>query len=211
MIALYIVSGIIIVFAILLAFSITIYVKITDEVSILVGAFGYKQSIDFDKDDAEEKEKTKKKKKSSKLDDASKKVSDKKANEKSLSQTLDFAITLIKSIFPNSMRMLKHIRITSLKLCMTVACEDADQTAIAYGVATASIHTLLGVLDNTFKLNIKSVDIAPDFVSGEAKYDISFKVKLRFVHMLFASIGIIVKIIVNTMKNKKSVKVKEQV
>ncbi len=207
MIALYIVLGIIFFFAILLTFSITIYIKITDEVSILVGAFGYKKSIDFEIKDTDEKEEQKKKKKASKLDDASKKVSDKKANEKSLSQTLDFAITLIKSIFPNSIRMLKHIRIECLKLYMTVASDDAAQTAIAYGVATTSIHTLLGVLDNTFKLKIKSVDIVPDFVSGEAKYDISFKVKLRFVHILFASIGIIFKIIVNTMKNKKNAKV----
>lgn len=204
MIALWIILGIIIFFGILLSFSITIYIKITHEVEIFVGAFGYKKNIDFDKSDTAENEKPKKKKKSSKLEDASKKVTKKKANKKSFSETLDFAITLIKSIAPNSIRMLKHIRITKLKLFMTVACEDADRTGIVYGEASASIYTLLGVLDNTFKLKIKSVDIVPDFISGEAKYDISFKVKLRLIHILFAAIGIIFKIIVNTLKSKNN-------
>ncbi|MEG0693853.1 MAG: DUF2953 domain-containing protein [Oscillospiraceae bacterium] len=207
MIALWIVLSILLFVAVLLCFSITIYIKITDEVTILVGAFGYKQSIVFADEVEKKAKKPKKKKKETKIDDATKKVSEKKANEKSLSQTLDFAITLIKSIVPSSVQMLKHIRITNLNLSMTVACEEADQTALAYGGVSASIYTLLGVLDNTFKLKVKLVDITPDFVSGEAKYDISFKVKLRFIHIVRASIGIIFKIIVNTMKHKKNVNV----
>lgn len=199
MTAVWILLGILAFFAVLLSFSMTIYVKITEEVTVWLGVFGYRCRLDFDQDKPPKKKKSPKIKEA-KLEDAKKKVKSKKATEKSLSETLDFAVTLIKSIFSNSVQMLKHIRITGLRLYMTVACDSADETAITYGAMTMAIYTLLGVLDQTFKLKIKSMDIVPDFVTGEPKYDIYFKVKLRFCHMIFAAFGILFKIITNTIK-----------
>ena len=204
LIAVWIVLGIFGFFAILLCFSFTIYIKITDEVFLSLGAFGYKKAIKFGLEDKEQSSKPKSQKKPTKAQSATKKVTQKKATQKSLSQTLDFAITLMKSIVPQSVKMLKHIRFHKLKLHMTVADDDADQTAINYGRVSTAVYTLLGVLDNSFKLSIKSVDIQPDFVTGEAEYDISFCVKLRFIHIIGGAIGMICKIVVNTIKHKKN-------
>lgn len=200
--------------SILLCFSLTVYIKITDEVNVAIGAFGYKKNIDVGNDKKEtKKEKQKKakkrkdKKEKKKLEEAKKKITDKKANEKSFKETLDFAITLIKSIVPRSIKMLKHITFTNVKIFIKVASDQAYKTGINYGKWSVSIYSLLGILDNTFKLKLKSVDIVPDFVSDETEYDITLKVKLRFIYILFGANGIIFNIIVNTLNRKNKDKV----
>lgn len=207
MIALWIILGICLFIGILLSFSLTVYVKITDEVGVWIGALGYKQQLNSDKPKKEKKEKKPKKakeKKKTKKSSKEKKPKTEKANEKSFSDTVELAVNLIKSIVPNSVSMLKHLRIEQLVLYMTVAEEDADQTAISYGRISGGIYNFLGVLDSALKLKIKTVDIIPDFVTGEAVYDISFKVKLRFCHIIFAGFGILFKFLANTIKNTKS-------
>jgi hypothetical protein len=200
--ALFIIGGIVAFFALLLSFSLIVYVSIKQEVDISVGAFGYRYHINLDEDKKPKKEKKKKKKKkeAEKKKETPKKPT-KKANSKSFSETIEFVLSLLRSVIKPTVHLLKHTRITKLSLYMTVCGEEADETAITFGGISTGIYNLLGHLDNLITLKVKSVDIIPDFVSDEAKYDISFKVKLRFCHIIGALISMIVKFLVNTIKN----------
>lgn len=206
-----IVGSIIAFFVILFSFSLTVYVKITDEVSVAVGAFGYRKKLDFEEPTPEEKEKQAKKeakKKSKKKKKAGEKKKQpteqqkKKATWESFGETVEFALSLIKSVVKPLGNLLSHVRITALTLRMTVCGDDADETAIQFGQICTAIYNVLGHLDNLITLKVKQVAIRPDFVSDEAQYDIHFKVKLRFSHILMAGLRMFVRFIGNTMKQK---------
>ncbi|WMJ22237.1 hypothetical protein RBG61_09575 [Paludicola sp. MB14-C6] len=203
MTALIIIGSIIAFFALLLSFSLTVYVSIQEEVKIAIGAFGYRYHIDLDDDGKPKKPKKKKKKKkqtAEKKQENIKKPS-KKPDSKSFGETIEFALSLLRAVIKPTLKLLKHTRITKLSLYMTVCGEEADETAIFFGQVSTGIYNLLGHLDNLITLKVKSVDIVPDFVSDEAKYNIFFKVKLRFCHIIGALISMIVKFLVNTIKN----------
>lgn len=190
---------IVLFFIVLLSFSLTIYVSIQEEVSIAIGAFGYRRKLNLD-----EEEKPKKKKAKKKVAKEVKKKTQKptkKAHKFSFQETVEFVLTLMKSIFKPTAKLLKHLRITKLSLNMTVCGEEAAQTAILFGQVNTAIYNLLAHLDNLITLQIKEVNIVPDFVSDEAKYDITFKVKLRFWHIIVALVCMLAKFLANTIKN----------
>lgn len=214
-----IVGSIIAFFVILFSFSLTIYVKITDEVNVAIGAFGYRKKLDFQepspeetekKREKEERKKKKKTKKSVQKKESPKEQQKKKITFKTFGETIEFALTMIKSILKPTGTMLKHIRITGLTLQMTVCSEDADETAIHFGQICMGIYNLLGHLDNLLTLKVKKVNIRPDFISDEAQYDIHFKVKLRFSHILMAGLCMLTRFIGNTMKQKQAEETRQE-
>jgi len=64
--ALIVIGCIVLLIALLLSFSVTVYVHITEEVDVAVGAFGFKKNIDYPTDESEKKKKKPKKKKQKK-------------------------------------------------------------------------------------------------------------------------------------------------
>ncbi|MEG0571061.1 MAG: hypothetical protein RR497_05395, partial [Oscillospiraceae bacterium] len=127
-------------------------------------------------------------------------------------QTVQTILSLIKAAFEPAKYLLKKVRITSLFINMTVSDDDADKTAIKYGQVSAGIYNLLAHLDNLIKLKIKCVNISPDFVTGQAKYDIAFKVKIRLYVVLFAGIRIFSKFVANTItKSSRNTKKVEKI
>ena len=202
MAALWIVAGILLLAAALLSVSLTVYVRITDKVDIKIGILGWKRKINLEQEEEKPQKGRAKKSRRRKNNASELQKPEKKANEKSFRETVQFGIQLLKTLLPPAGDASSHIRITSLWLHMTVTCGEADKTAIAYGGVSAGVYTLLGLLDSKLTLRIKSVHIAPDFMSDRAVYDISFKAKLRLCHILKAAIGILFKLAVNTKNSR---------
>lgn len=199
MTAVWIILSIVLILAVLLSCSVAVTVAIKDEVRIWVGAFGIRFPLELNGEKAEKPVKRKK----VKTKDADSHEDKSKPDKKSLGETVEFALMLLKSIVPSAVRLASHIRFASVRIDVTVAEDDADRTAIEYGAVSAGIYNLLATLDQLFTLRVKSVDVQPDFVSGESKYDIFFRAKLRFWNILTAAIGIFFKLIVHTMSAKK--------
>lgn len=214
MTALWILLGVAAVLTLLLLGSVTIYVRITDEIRLSVGAFGYRRPVDLSGGESEQEEAAERKKKSAgekageKAGAGKKKkeLAGEKPSERSLADTVELVLLLVKSFLPGSVRLLSHLRFTGVRVYMTVAGDEADRTAILCGAAAAGVYNLLAVLDRACTLRVKSVDVVPDFVSGEAVYDISFKVKLRFGRILGAGIGMLFKFLANLMRGKNQKK-----
>ena len=205
--------GILAFLVLLFSLSLTVSVSIREQVSLSVGIAGFHYPIlplpaekEPDKaGKAKRKKKPKKKKrkhhKKTQAAEKAEKISP-KPTEKSFGETVDFVITLMKSVVPGAVRLLSHLRFTGVRIYMTVAGDEADEVALRYGAVSAGIYNLLAVLDKAFTLRLQSVDIVPDFVSGEAVYDISFQGKLRLCHILFGGIGMIFKLAVNTIRHQ---------
>lgn len=216
MTALWIILGIAAFFALILSFSLTAYVHITDHVDLSIGIFGYRRRIlpmEEQEESPEEEEKQaeakkagkkarKKRKKNAELAKKAKELDEESPTERTMGKTVELILMMVKSILPGTTKLLSHLRITRLRLYMTVATDEADQTAITYGAVSAGIYNLLAILDQAFTLRVKSVDVVPDFVTGEAVYDISLRAKLRLGTILGAGIGIFFKIVGNTIKSR---------
>lgn len=202
MTALIVIGSIILIIALLLSFSLTVYVRITDEVQIKIGAFGYKHKLKLEEKGKTPKAKKVKKDKSKHKKTDKETLKKKKVTEKTFGETVELVLSLIKSALKPLGNLLTHIRITNLSLYMTICGEHADETALSYGQLSAAIYNLLGHLDNLITLKIKTIDIVPDFVSDEAIYNIYFKVKIRFAVIIGAGLRILYRFVANILKNK---------
>lgn len=79
--------------------------------------------------------------------------------------------TLLKPIF-------KNLRLRQLHIGITVASEDAADTAINYGRLCAGVYPALTILLNIMKYDDYSVDIRPDFDKKSLETDISAEISL---------------------------------
>lgn len=192
---------------ILLLFSLTFYVKIDEDISISVGIIGLKFNINLDEDEKTKKVKIKKAKKAKPIKSEKKQISNpkKEANEKkSLSENIELWTRIIKSLMPNFLRMLKKTRIKNLNIIIKVASEYPDETALLYGQFSMGIYNIIAHLTNCIKVNIKKIEITPDFTKQETDYYIYFKVKIRLCHILFALFGMLIKFVGNTIFKEKT-------
>lgn len=87
---------------------------------------------------------------------------------------LDFLEPLPKPV----KRLIRGVRITQVSLFIRVAEEDAAATAIGFGKTCAAVHSALAVLRNIFTIQVKTIRIEPDFLSGTPAYEGSCKMKL---------------------------------
>jgi hypothetical protein len=195
MTAVWILVGIAGFLALLLSISICISVSIDGEVRVSAGILGYRYPIV----PAREKSPKKETKKTKQVKQAKRKAEQltekKKADERSFGETVDLVLALAQAIVPGAVRLLSHLRFTGMQIDIAVAADSADQTAIRYGGISAGVYNLLAALDTLFTLKVKSVDIVPDFVGDESRYQISFRAKLRLFWIVAAALGMLFRVL----------------
>lgn len=194
MTALIVLASIVLFFAILLYPSFTVYVKIADEITIKVGAYGLKFTIIPQKEKAEKPKKTK--------GEPSKKKPKSKVDETTFGETVELVLTAIKAVLKPTAKLLSKVRLQAVDINIAVCGDDADKTAVKYGQINIAIFNTLSNLKRFIKVKIKRVDIRPDFVGDEDRYDIFFKVKLRLYQILGAGFSIFFKMVVNIIKRQ---------
>ncbi len=84
--------------------------------------------------------------------------------------------------------LLKHILIRRLCLDMTVASNDAAQTAIEYGVVCSAVYPLLAFLDSNLNLKMKSVNVVSDFDKDKPDFSFSVVIKVKVIFLLVMAI-----------------------
>lgn len=182
--------GVVVFLALLLLPSITVYLQFKEELDFSFGIYGFRFRPQEKKSAKEDKGKKHKKDKGS-PDVAKDEAPEKQADKKSFSQIVEIVSSTAKSIFKGSEWLYKHLRVKRLQVCILVATEDAAKTAITYGRMYAAVYGALGVLDSLVKLEVKRIAIACSFTRDEPVYDISCKVKLRVIFLLFAAFAML--------------------
>ncbi len=113
------------------------------------------------------------------------------------SGTIKLFTETIKAVLVRFQKLLRHIMFYKLELCLTVAGEDASQTAIRYGEVCAVVYPLLGLLDTVSNVKIKRIDIAADFTSekGNIKAAFSATVKSKLLFLSIFAVGALLEIL----------------
>ncbi len=135
--------------------------------------------------------KTTKKQEREKLREEGRRLTQEPPSERTFGETVEFALRMAKAVLPGTRYLLSHLRITRMRAAISIGTDSADQTAIAYGAACTAAYNLLALLDGLLTLKVRSVDIQPDFITGESRYHISFRVKLRLACLLWGGLCIL--------------------
>lgn len=120
----------------------------------------------------------------------------KASQEDGFTATVKEVVALLRRCFPNARFLLRHLRFRRVTIAINVGAQDAHTTAIRYGQVQAGVNTTLGLLAGygaDVKLN--AVCIQPDFITGEFRQWISFRVKLRLGVIIIGGLGILGKVI----------------
>lgn len=204
MTALWIIGGIVLLIVLFMMISITVYVKIDETVRVKVGALGIRFTVFPAREKKEKPPKTKKKKKKKeKLAKPLKTPPEKKANERSFGDTIAFAVSILQAVVPGAVRLVRKIRITRMRIFLSVGAEDADTAAVRYGQTCIGVYSLLACVDKAMTLKVKDISIAPDFMTGQMRYDISFCAKLRIGSAVLSALGILFKLIAVFVRQSK--------
>ena len=76
-------------------------------------------------------------------------------------------------------RLLRHTKIKRVFIRIVVAEQDAAQTAISYGRTCAVVHGALAALRNFLSIQVKSIQIHPDFTAEQGSVRVSGRVEVR--------------------------------
>jgi hypothetical protein len=100
----------------------------------------------------------------------------------SLAQICSAAGALMRAV-------LRAVHVRDVKAVWPVHCGDAAETAIRFGRTQAYVGSALGVLQNFVDLQLRQVDIIPDF-TGEHKYRRYFYCKIQATPFIIVTTGV---------------------
>jgi len=107
---------------------------------------------------------------------------------RTLSENISLIIDVVKALFGS---FFKHLRVDLSRIHISVAGEDAAQTAILYGVICQSVAYLLEIM-KTIKTvhppDLSDVSVTPNWIGEKTAVDIKISFSLRVWHV-FAMIG----------------------
>ncbi|MBR4305734.1 MAG: DUF2953 domain-containing protein, partial [Ruminiclostridium sp.] len=101
------------------------------------------------------------------------------AKKKELEEKIELIKLFIKSAGKPVKKLISHIRVTNLNIDVTASGDDAAKAALNYGKINIAVGSLLGFLNQFVRLHIKKVNIGVDFESGETKFTLYCKIKMR--------------------------------
>ena len=198
MIAWIIVLSILGIIAVVLLSSLKIVLSIDDKIIFKV-SFLFITFVNYDS--------SKKKKKIKKVV----KKKHKKKNKKSLVDTLkNYAASkskkeligeifgYLKIVLSRFKALLKHTRFKKAVLDLTVATDDAANTALLYGKLCSLVYPVISLLDAAMKFDPKSISVKTDFASSEIKFSMSGILKVKLIYIL----GFIISIAFTIIKSK---------
>ncbi|MCX7658503.1 MAG: DUF2953 domain-containing protein [Oscillospiraceae bacterium] len=229
MIALWIIGGILLLFAILLNCPIIAEIKYLGAIfEIKVKYIGFIVYPPKKKPDGEEKLKSpeaevspkeavssgikssKKTVKAVQKDISKKSTHGKKAKHKEgkndkgdLLEKIKAVKVILESSKKGLRRLVKGIRICDINLDFAVADEDAYNAAINYGIVNTAVFNVISFLRTFFTVSIEKINIICRFNSSQSNYDGSCKVKLRPITAILAAGSIYFHYLANTKKYKK--------
>ncbi len=86
---------------------------------------------------------------------------------------------------------LKHIKFKDFRLNVTIASDNAANTAIRYGTVCSVAYPLLSFLFNVSDCKAKAVDISADFDEKKCKFGFSVVIRAKLIFMLVAALKIL--------------------
>ncbi|MEG2124548.1 MAG: DUF2953 domain-containing protein [Hydrogenoanaerobacterium sp.] len=188
----------------LLCIPVSLYVSFGTEQKLLLGWLCFKFDVtpkaeisekqkkrDAKKAAKEAKKAAKAAKKGQKSDEESTKKKPKSTDD--LVELLGLALDAVRAASGSVLMLIKDLRVQELTLKMTVAKQDAAETAIAYGKTSSYVYGTFALLQNYIKINNSDIDIKPDFLVDKGSFDLSFRVLITPLIALCAAVAVLFK------------------
>lgn len=97
----------------------------------------------------------------------------------------ELLIMLLKKVW----FVVKHLKFTRFKLNITVASDDAANTAIEYGGVCAAVYPVLSFIQTKADFKAQAVNISTDFDKKESVFETSISVTTRLIYFLIIAIS----------------------
>lgn len=109
--------------------------------------------------------------------------------EKGFFGTVKYFSELIGLILKKLWWIVKRLKFSRFVLDLTVATDDAANTALEYGGICCAVYPVLAFIETNAKFKSKSVNISADFDKKEPEFAISLSVTTRLIYFLIAAIS----------------------
>ncbi len=186
-----VIGCIILLIAAFLAIRINVVVSYKDSLCVYARVLFIKIPIYPQKEKKKKKEKKEKKppdKAVEKKEDEKEEKDEKKVSPvKILWQMRESILRLIE-------KFLGYLHFKFIRLKITVGCEDAAKTAIAYGLTTQSVAYLIEILNNISNVDISKhseIYVKSDFISQKSSFDGKIVLYIRILPVLKVAFGAI--------------------
>ncbi len=123
--------------------------------------------------------------------------------KKSFAHQLEDIRDLVRSSGKALDRLRRHIIFYRLRGRITVAREDAHQTALAYAKTALLLQTLLEVIGGVFVLKQHKLTLSPDFTRESSAYHLSLRIRFRPLFVLTAGAGVLFALLRNARRGRK--------
>ncbi|MBR6903051.1 MAG: DUF2953 domain-containing protein [Clostridia bacterium] len=112
-------------------------------------------------------------------------------NEKGKIEGIKFLVALIKLAVSRIIWMLKKIKFRQFLLNISIASDNAANTAISYGAVCAAVYPTINLLDQNTDLSVKKVNIYTDFDKLSPEIETAISVKTRLIYAVIALISML--------------------
>ena len=208
-------KALIIIFSIIiltvLFFRIPVYADLVlgEENSVIIGYMFFKKKI-FPSEKKEKAEKSTKKtvNKKQKKEEKKPKQPKKETDGEGFKEILE----IIKAELPNVSAYIKGIlgavKIRRLNILWRIGGEDACETAVKYGKCSGLFYTVYGMVSGLIDIKTENVDISPDFLSEEGKFNLKTRIYVIPSKIISSTVVFAFKFIIDYIKlNNKNEKV----
>lgn len=190
-----IILSVVLVLFILLLLPITVDLSFVKKLSYRIKYAGF---VLLNSEKKVEIKKAKKQKRQSQNDVMSKEQSSKKDSffkktykQKGFYGTVKYFSELLMMLLKKLWFVVKHLKFTRFKLDITVATDNAANTAIEYGGICSAVYPILAFLGTNADFKSKEVDISTDFDKTESTITASISVTTRLIYCLIVAVSAI--------------------
>ena len=102
--------------------------------------------------------------------------------------TIKYFTNVLVIILKKFLWVIKHFKFKKFNLDITIASENAANTAIEYGSICACVYPVLSLLESATNFKVKKINIGADFDKTVSSFEICFSVKTQLFYWLIAAI-----------------------
>ena len=111
-------------------------------------------------------------------------------NQKGTIGTVRYISNIITIVFKRLLWLAKRFKLKIFNFDLTIATDDAANTAIQYGEVCSVLYPLFSIIQSTFNVKSKSININADFNKTKWEFKTHFLVKASLLFWIIALIGV---------------------
>lgn len=183
MLALYIISGIVLIVAALLLCPVSIGWKYDKKMSVTAKYLFFNIPLSSKKEQKEDK------------NAPQKNVFGDYYKKHGFSKTVSQVFGIIKTVAERLWWLIKKLKIKGFTLDITVATENAAHTAIEYGAVCSAVYPAVAFVGSVAQMDIKRMNVSADFEGAKSSLETSGVLKCRLIWAFVAAVGLIVALV----------------